>query len=329
MKVELFHECSTFKDELLRNVFSSEGYLKVCSHSYGWFKSDRFVLPFYIDRIVFFKRMIFTCSPIVRGLEGSNSEQQREFLDQVVRISKEKRLCDFIGKPQSNAVFDVVPSCSVACRWGTYLRDISLADDDLLKSFHSKHRNVINRAMREGVVVNETNDLQVVYDCIKETLERQGLPYYPSLDFLRGLKKELTANVLFLAAYAGESLQGVAVIPYDDFFGYYLYGGSISNPVNGSLNLLQFEAMRILRDRGVRSYDFVGARLKVEEGSKYEGIQRFKERFGASIEEGFAFRVVFSTWKWSLFNFMLSQYFRVKGRNYIDPIDSLQEEATS
>lgn len=326
MKVELHYECSSFNNDLKKNVFASDEYLRVCSPTYGWFKSDAFILPFYIDKIFIFKRMIFTCSIISRVEGNESNHEHKEFLDRIVEISREKKVCDFISKAQSNAVFDVVPDGSVACRWGTYIREISFNDDVLLKSFHSKHRNVINRAIREGVAVKEIGDLNAVYDCIKGTLVRQGLPYYPSLQFLKQLENSLAGNVLLLGAYAGDALQGVAVIPYDKTCGYYLYGGSVPDSVNGALNLLQFEAMRILRDRGVRMYDFVGARLKVEEGSKYEGIQRFKERFGTSVKEGFAFRVVLSRWKWGLFNFMIAQYFRVKGKVYIDPIDSMKEE---
>ena len=84
--------------------------------------------------------------------------------------------------------------------------------------------------------------------------------------------------------------------------------------------------MRQLRDRGVSVYDFVGARLDVDEGSKYEGIQRFKSRFGAELHEGKAFRVVFSRFKFFLFQFMLKTYFYLRGLSYIDPIDLLRSK---
>ena len=71
-----------------------------------------------------------------------------------------------------------------------------------------------------------------------------------------------------------------------------MYGGSVEKPYSGSLNLLQFEAMKFLQSRGVREYDLVGARIKVEQGSKYEGIQRFKSRFGARLVQGYAFRTI-------------------------------------
>jgi lipid II:glycine glycyltransferase (peptidoglycan interpeptide bridge formation enzyme) len=48
----------------------------------------------------------------------------------------------------------------------------------------------------------------------------------------------------------------------------------------GSSNLLQWEIIKKLKSLGVREYDFVGGRVEVPKGSKLEGIQRFKQRFG-------------------------------------------------
>lgn len=42
-------------------VTASESYLKAISnYKYGWFLSDLFVLPFIIDKKLFFKKMVFT-----------------------------------------------------------------------------------------------------------------------------------------------------------------------------------------------------------------------------------------------------------------------------
>jgi len=329
VKVELFVDCSSFKDELANNVFSMMEYLRACSSTYGWLVSDSYILPFYIDKIFIFRRLIFTSSPIERFGDVSARVSQLDFLNAAIESVRKASVCDFIGKAQSNVVFEAHPDESVFCPWGSYVLDISRDDDALLKQFHSKHRNVINRSIRDGVVVREIDDVGLVYECIKDTLQRQGLPYFPSHEFLAELKSRLPSNVFYLGAYAEDVLQGVAVIPYGKNVGYYLYGGSVSVPVTGALNLLQYQAMRLLRDKGVKMYDFVGARLKVDEGSKYEGIQRFKERFGATLVEGVAFRVVFSKYKWFAFNFLVGVYFKLKKKRYVDPIDALKEGGLS
>jgi lipid II:glycine glycyltransferase (peptidoglycan interpeptide bridge formation enzyme) len=295
------------------------------SSDHGWLVSERFVLPFYVDKILIFRRLIFTTAPITKDADAvSSAVELQVFLDTAVELVRQNRLCDFISKPQSNAVFAVAPQKGIFGPWGTYETYIARSDDELLKAFHSKHRNVINKAIRDGVIVKDIPNLCVVQENIRDTLLRQKLPYYPSIEFIQNLYTGLHGKVLVMGAFYQEQLQGVALVPFDVERGYYLYGGSIEAPYAGALNLLQYEIMRLLRDKGVQYYDFVGARIEVEPGSKYEGIQRFKSRFGAELRKGVAFRVVFSPLKFSLFNLMIRLYFMLKGRRYVDPIDQIR-----
>ena len=56
------------------------------------------------------------------------------------------------------------------------------------------------------------------------------------------------------------------------------------------MNLLHWTAMTDMKTRGVKEYDFVGARVNPPLGSKLETIQRFKERFGATMWQGYLWR---------------------------------------
>lgn len=324
MKVEVVRGAARIGIDFTRHVFASEGYLAAQSGNYGWLVSERFALPFYVDKLLIFRRLIFTTAPVCKDGTQAEPVALQTFLDAAVEAVECSRLCDFISKPQSNAVFEAAPRRAVHCPWGTYETYIAKSDDALLKAFHSKHRNVINKAIRDGVTVEAMSDLRIVQECIQHTLQRQKLPYYPSLAFIQDLCRRLPGQVLTLGAFYKGQLQGVALVPFDVERGYYLYGGSIEAPFGGSLNLLQYEVMRQLRDRGVTAYDFVGARLDVEEGSKYEGIQRFKSRFGAELRKGLAFRVVFSPIKYTMFTLMVKVYFGLKGLSYVDPIETLK-----
>lgn len=325
MKLEVIKDANKVGIDFSQHVFASQGYLSACSGNYGWVVSDGFVLPFYVDKVLIFRRLIFTTAVIAKQ-EGGTAKGQQIFLDKAVQILGSLGLCDFISKPQSNAVFEVAPSQGVSCPWGTYETGIDRPDEALLKSFHSKHRNVINKAMRDGVVVRPVDDLSVVQENIRQTLLRQKLPYYPSLGFVHALAERLPGQMMTMGAYHQDQLQGVALVLFDAKRGYYLYGGSVENPVGGALNLLQYEVMRRLRDMGAVYYDFVGARIDVEEGSKYEGIQRFKSRFGADLRKGYAFRVIFSPLKYALFSLAVKLYFRLKGWTYVDPIDQIRAQ---
>ncbi len=303
-------------------VLGSEEYLKIKSPVYGWIVDENFILPFFLDKRLVFTRMVFTNEPIAKK-DNLTIENEKKILNEMVEFVRKQKICDFIYKAQSNVVFNTCPEGAECVEWGTYLKDIQMNDEELLMSFHSKHRNVIRKALKEGVEIKVTDNVDVIYENIKETLKRQNSIHYPSKDYLKKLAA-LKENALFLTAEYKRKIQGSAVIIYDKNRAYYMYGGSIQRPLTGSVNLLQYEAMKILRDKGVKKYDFVGARINPPKNSKYEGIQRFKQRFGAELKEGYAFRYVYKPFKFKMFNLISKLYLKSKGYDYIDPIDSIK-----
>jgi len=304
-------------------ILAREAYLKIKSDNYGWFSNNDYVLPFFLDRRLFFTRMVFT-EGLIHKASHSSYDEEKDFLDHVIRYIKDNNICDFIYKAQSNVVFNVCPDESQCVPWGTYLVNLEMSGDALLATFDGKHRNVIKKAQKDGVLIDTTTDITQVYENIKTTLDRQKSIHYPSLSYLRKLRSALSDNSIFFRAMKDGELQGTAIIIFDEKKGYYMYGGSVEKPYSGSLNLLQYEAMKYLQGKGVREYDLVGARLRVAPGSKYEGIQRFKSRFGATLRSGWAFRVVFNRLKYEAFNIMTKTYLGLRGYSYEDPIDQIK-----
>ena len=70
-------------------------------------------------------------------------------------------------------------------------------------------------------------------------------------------------------------------------------GAEIGTPLSGAMNFLQWEAIRLFQQLGVKRYDFVGVRIAPKKGSKQEGLKMFKERFGGRLEQGYM-------WKYAL-----------------------------
>ncbi len=304
-------------------IFAKESYLKCKSSHYGWFVSKKFILPFIIDKEAIFSRMIFTYS-LIPTHKDVLIEDEKNFLDEIVRIVKTKKLCDVIYKAQAYVVFNTYPANSEFIDWGTYTVVLGDCEEKLLNNFHGKHRNVIKKSIKEGVKVETTNDVNLIYNNIRETLERQSVIFYPSLEYLESIVKNIPDNVAFFVAKKEGKLQGTAVIIYDKNSGYYMYGGSAPRPFTGSINLLQYEVMKFLMNKGIKVYDLVGARINVKEGSKYEGIQRFKSRFGAKLVQGVSFRVIIKPFKFWLFDLLLKLYGKIKGFNYVDPIEQVK-----
>ena len=304
-------------------IFAQEKYLKCKNENYGWFISENYVLPFVIDKKLIFKRLIFTYEyiPLTSNL---SIEDRNFFLNDIVKYLSENKVCDFISMAQSYVVFDTYPDKCDAVDWGSYYIELEKSDEELMSSFHAKHRNVIKRAIKDGVFIEKTDDYNAVFDNIKETLERQNSIFYPSLSYLKSLSFNIPDNTGFFVAKKDGLIQGSAIIIFDKNCGYYMYGGSITKPSSGSLNFLHYEVFKYLRDSGVKYYDFVGARINVKEGSKFEGIQKFKSRFGAELKQGYGFRVIFNPIKFKLFNMSVKLYGKIKGFSYSDKIDQIK-----
>ena len=308
-------------------ILGQEKYLKSKSDDYGWFLSNNSVLAYYIDKKAIFKRLIFSTNVI--SINGNLSpEKEKIFLDATLDYIKKNKMCDFIYKAQSNVVFMTCPKNSKCIGWGTYQVDLQKSEDLLFKSFDAKSRNVIRKAIKEGVLVKEEKNIEVIYGNIKETLERQKSIHYPSLEYITKISK-LKDSAKCLVAVKDDIVQGSLVLLYDSKCGYALYAGSIKSPQTGSMDLLHFEAMKFCQSNDIFKYDFVGTRLNIKPGSKQEGIDRFKRKFNPSLIKGYAFSSVINPYKYFIYKKLVKLYFLVKGYVYNDPIENiLKEEET-
>jgi lipid II:glycine glycyltransferase (peptidoglycan interpeptide bridge formation enzyme) len=271
--------------------------------------------------------MVFTdrVRTIEDRLHVLGPEEEKKFLEDSIEYLKKKKICDFIAKSQANVVFASRPDGAECVPWGTYEIDLGPDAEAILASFDGKHRNVVRKALKDGARITTTDDVDLIYANIKETLKRQNSIHFPSVGYLQKLQKNLFENVRFyLALDAQGGLQGTALIVFDQERAYYMYGGSVEHPQAGSLNLLQYHVMLDMKAQGVGTYDLVGARLRVEPGSKFEGIQRFKSRFGATLRSGWAFRVIFDRMKFQAFNAITKTYLGIRGYSYEDPIDQIK-----
>jgi aminoglycoside 3-N-acetyltransferase len=90
------------------------------------------------------------------------------------------------------------------------------------------------------------------------------------------------------------------------------------------MNYLHWNTIKLLKLKGVKRYDFVGARLSDVSGTKLEGIQQFKERFGAELEEGFLWKMNLNKFDIFVFDFLI--YAKHKANNLNPPIDIIESE---
>jgi hypothetical protein len=309
-------------------VFATEAFLAARSSNYGWFATEDFALPFIIDSRLGLKRLVFTTETIpLRG--HVQTELELTFLNQVITMCSRSTgiRVDFIATPQKNAVFRTVPCGTECIDWGSYIVDLTKPEPDIFAAFHSKHRNVIRKAETEGVVISTTNDIATVQRCLKDTMSRQHLLFFPSLSYLLELKRHLGERITFYTATRESTLQGVAVVVHNHVGAFYYYGGSVEHPFTGSLNFMQYEIIKDLKYKGIPVYDLMGARLDTGGDPKVEGIQRFKSRFASGMRTGYSFRQIIHPIRYRLFVSAVKAYFVLRGSRYNgDVIDQARQK---
>jgi len=260
--------------------------------------------------------LIFTYSVIPKTTEVIF---QKEFLNQVVKKAKSLNI-DFIYQPYAFAIFKEVPDNAISVPFGSYQVDLRVDKDTLFGNLHSKHRNVIRKAQKGGLKVLHGNEYKKqCYILIKDTLIRQAQPYMQE-KMLDKMSNNLGDKICFYIVENNKQIEGSAIILYNKHQAYYLLAGSISKTSAGAMNLLVWQILCDMKEKGVVSFDFVGARIKPEKGSKFEGIQRFKSRFGTTLKEGYLWKVPLRPLKYKFFKLIAWLYYKQQKKLYVGDI---------
>jgi len=175
----------------------------------------------------------------------------------------------------------------------TIIVDIGRDDEALLDSFKPKTRYNIRLAERRGVTVQavdaSTENVERMYELMAATQSRAGFTLRPKEYFAGYWRLHAAAGQgqLFFAWWNEALLAGL----YATYLGakaWYKDGGSTKEHSNVMApHLLQWAAMRWLRDRGVTGYDLVAVppRDQLDEEHSLYGLYRFKSGFSDQITE--------------------------------------------
>lgn len=276
--------------------------------------NDYFWVGGYVDNILVFivpcllyKKLFFRFVRIVRETyflnEGGNSNEL-QFLNGMIEFFRSQKI-DFVMQPTTNVVFNTYPDGATQVPFGSYILNLNQSEEVLWSNIHGKHRNVILNAQKKGCVVINGSDehFDEVHKLITDTFARSGIKFMSLRKFKLQLSN-LGENVKTFAVLSGSGeMQGVAVIPFSSYGAYYLHGGSIEKPQTGAVNMMHWEIIKYLKSIGVSRYDLVGARINPVPGSRLEGIQKFKMRFGAELRKGYIWKYSINKFKSRLFEF--------------------------
>ncbi len=175
----------------------------------------------------------------------------------------------------------------------TIVVDLDGDEDAILASFKSKCRYNIRLAGRRGVEVQPVPmtdaNIATMYSLMAATRERAGF-FLRSESYFRGYWELQAASgqaQLFFASWRGQVLAGV-VATFVGTHGWYKDGGSIKEHSDlMAPHLLQWEVMRWLRERGVRTYDLVAVphSTQLKEAHPLYGLYRFKSGFNETVTD--------------------------------------------
>lgn len=163
--------------------------------------------------------------------------------------------------------------------------NLSLTEEELFSLLHSKHRNVIRKAEKDGVIVYENSSLDGIEKFQKisiETYSRSGKDGL-ALGYLQNHFNALSqsSNIRIFFSSKDNKIQAAAIFLLSKYLSIYWHGASINNSYGGAANYLHWEVMKIFKNEGIKYYDFGGISLSDDE--KAQSINRFKIRFGGEM----------------------------------------------
>ena len=270
-------------------------------------------LPVKIKAGKFIKQAHYLFPPLQDGKHLSE-EVETAFLEKFKLFCQQQNVCDFITPPMHYSLFKAVPSHSNYTDLGIIVVDLRKTEDELFKAFSSNYRNEIRKAQAEHLEVKFDNSLfSSFYSLYKSTHQKQGI-YFDSEQELKSLVENLGEKKCRVAVtQKGNEIYGASLVLFNADEAYYFQSGAMDNcPHPGANKLLQLEIMKWLRTKGVNRYVLGGYRLGDVNGTKYDGIQKFKMRFGAEVEKGFHFYTEI-TWRYRAYKTVLSWYLKLRG----------------
>lgn len=160
----------------------------------------------------------------------------------------------------------------------TLLIDLSQSEEDILKGMHHKTRYNIRLSHKKGVKIKEgttNDDFENFWQLLNTTQERNSFGLHPKKHYEKIFMASKSKIKLLVAEFEGKTIAGGLF----SFFGdqaTYLHGAS-SNYLRSLMAPygLQWQAIKIAKEKGCKYYDFGGISETL-----WPGVTRFKQGFG-------------------------------------------------
>jgi len=297
-------------------IFANEAFLRAVSDEYGWLGGFadsgelRCVLPYTIIRKAIIRMVRFRVETMPY-VEDFSIDEEKAFLNNAIDYFRSVR-ADIVIPATTNCIFRSYPDGAEAAPYGTYVIDLSQPEETLWKNIDRITRQNIKSASKAGIIIRDAvgRELDEAYWLIRETFKRSDLPFMSLVSFKHFLSGLGEYGKTLVADYQGAT-QSFVVFAFSHPCAYAIYAGNSITQHQGANKLLYWEAIRLFRSLGIRRYDFMGARINPEKGSKQEALALFKKRFGATLKLGYMWKYPLHPLKYRLYG--LAARFRSGG----------------
>jgi lipid II:glycine glycyltransferase (peptidoglycan interpeptide bridge formation enzyme) len=167
----------------------------------------------------------------------------------------------------------------------TWQLNVEKSEEQLLKEMRKTTRYLIKKAIKDGVTIETSlapEDIDILYKLQLETAKRHRFVPFSKNYFLEELKVFAPENKIkiFKAIYGGEVLAIALILAYGDQAVYHYSGSSLgANKVPASY-LLQWEAIKWIKQKGGKIYNFWGIAPTDDSHHRFAGVTLFKKGFG-------------------------------------------------
>jgi lipid II:glycine glycyltransferase (peptidoglycan interpeptide bridge formation enzyme) len=175
----------------------------------------------------------------------------------------------------------------------TWILDLDKSEDELLTNMRKNTRYMIRKAEKMGIKILMTNDpkyLSAFWLIMQDTVKRQQWTFY-SFDYIKGELETFAKDnqsVLLLAQYEGKFIAG-SMFNFYNGQSVYRHSGTLTEfrKIPASY-LIQWEAIKEAKRRGLSRYNFWGLPLsekgELKMNDPWTGVGLFKVGFGGRPE---------------------------------------------
>ena len=191
----------------------------------------------------------------------------------------------------------------------TRVLDITQSEDQLLKAMRKNTRYSIKKAQKMGVTVTtstQAKDINILYQLQLEAVKRHKFIPFSQDYFLSQLQafKDDNQIQLFKANYQNKTIAVSFIIFYGQEAVYHYSGSSSQIRKVPASYLLQWQAIKAAKNRGLKKYNFWGIAPDDKLRHRFAGVTLFKKGFGGqTINYLPAHDLPFKTSYWLTFTF--------------------------